>query len=87
MNLLKRIFRKNEHTIFKRVIRRQGFNVNPKFGASHGDYKTFYSLIWILDDRIKLKVFAKNNAYSETEVIGPTLPSKKELLEFIKFNT
>ncbi len=89
MNWFKKIFNKNnnEDDNCKKVIRKFGFKQNLWSGAYHKDYGTFDCLIWILNDRVKLKVYAKGHSYSETEFIGPPLPNKEELIAFIKSNT
>ena len=90
MNLIQKIFskkNKSQYDMCKRVIKKKGFKPNDKFGTYHKDYGTFDCLIWIMDDKIKLKVYSKTDAYAETEILGPPFPDKSKLIDFIKSNT
>jgi len=89
MNWFKKIFfkPKTELQNCQKVIRKLGFRYNSSYGTFHKDFDSFDCAIWIYDDTIKLKIYSKGGGYSETEMIGPPLPNKEQLTNFILYHT
>ena len=78
--------KKSDQELCTKVIRRFGFRYKSEYGTYFLNSGGYYCLLWIEQNRVKLKVYFKGIPYAETEVIGPPFPSPQDLKLFIKSN-